>query len=102
MVMMDDVRRVRSEYAVAFHRYRSRGQEDALRSAYEIGRDAVVSQLSLLEVAEVHHAVLFEAMRGADDAEFDAIAGAAPRFFAEVLATFDMTTRGFIEQIARD
>jgi hypothetical protein len=96
--MTNDLRRARNEYTIAFHRYLSRGEEDALRSAYEIGRDAVVSQLSLLDLAEIHHAVLFEALRGADEAALDVIASAAARFFVEVLATFEMTTRGFVER----
>jgi hypothetical protein len=93
----NDLRRMRSDYAVAFHRYASRREETALRSAYEIGRASVAKRLSLLDLAEIHHSVVFDALRGASETEFDAIAATASRFFAEVLATFEMTTRGFVE-----
>jgi Phosphoserine phosphatase RsbU, N-terminal domain len=94
--------RIRNDYAVAFHRYRSREEEAALHSAYEIGRDAVMRQLSLFELAEIHHSVLFDALRGAADSEFEEIAVAAPQFFVEILATFEMATRGFREQARRE
>ena len=97
MTTSKELAKIRSDYAVAFHRYCSREEEAALHSAYEIGRDAVVKQLSLFELAEIHHGVLFEALRGAGASEFDEIAAAAPRFFVEVIATFEMTTRGFRE-----
>ena len=100
--MSDDLRaRLGPEYDAAFSRYRSRPGEEGLAAAYEIGRSAVVRGLSLLDLSAMHHAALhreLRAARGPEDLEGRMSAAAA--FFGEVLATFEMTRRGFVERLA--
>ena len=100
--MSDDLRaRFGPEYDAAFSRYRSRPGEAGLAAAYEIGRSAVVRGLSLLDLSAMHHAALLRELRsadGPDDLEERTLA--ASDFFREVLATFEMTRRGFVEGLA--
>ncbi len=74
------------------------GTEQRLQAAYELGRKAMASGLSLLELARVHHEVVTEALIDArDEAALREVAGAASAFFVEVLSTFEMAQRGFAE-----
>jgi hypothetical protein len=56
---LEDVSR---DYRVAFLRYLPQRDEAALLAAYEAGRRAVATGVSLLELVEVHHAVLGEVL----------------------------------------
>lgn len=100
--MSDDLRgRFGPEYDAAFSRYRSRPGEAGLAAAYEIGRSAVVRGLSLLDLSAMHHAALLRELRGARGPEdVERCTLAASDFFREVLATFEMTRRGFVEGLA--
>lgn len=92
---MTALERLTRNYRPAFLRYLARREEAALLSAYDLGRAAVSDGISILDLAQVHHAVLLEVLRqtGADDLERTATA--ASEFFLEVLATYEMTQRGF-------
>jgi hypothetical protein len=94
MSALEDLTR---DYRVAFLRYLPRREEAALRSGYELGRSAFVKGVSMLDLARVHHDILLEVLRttqgSADDVT--SVATAASEFFLEVLATYDMTQRGF-------
>jgi hypothetical protein len=98
----DDVARLRQNYGVAFLRYLGRRDEPALLSAYELGRGGLTSGVSLLDVVQIHHAVLVEALRGASSSDVPDIAEAAAAFLAEVLASFDMTRRAVLERAAAE
>jgi hypothetical protein len=89
---LDDLRR---NYRTAFLRYLPRREEAPLHLGYEIGRTAVVDQISILELAQVHHEVLLEVLQGGGTDELTQIGTAASEFFVEVLATYDMAQRGF-------
>ena len=97
--MSDDLRgRFGPEYDAAFSRYLSRPGEAGLAAAYEIGRSAVARGLSLLDLSAMHHAALLRELRqaeGPNDLEVRTLA--ASDFLREVLATFEMTRRGFVE-----
>jgi hypothetical protein len=82
-------------YRAAFLGYLPAADEGALDAGYRIGRAAVADGLSMLDLAEVHHQVFLEVLTetGADD--LAAVATAASDFFLQVLATYDMTQRGF-------
>lgn len=84
------------DYRVAFLGYLPRGAEAALSRGYELGRAAVTSGVSILDLARVHHDVLLEVLRETAPQEVVAVATAASEFFLEVLATFDMAQRGFL------
>jgi hypothetical protein len=53
--------------------------------------------VSILELAQVHHEILLEVLRETPPQELTGVATAASEFFLEVLATFDMTQRGFLD-----
>lgn len=99
--MTDQLTRVRQNYRAAFLRYLSRGDELALWSAYELGRECLSGGVSLLDVVLIHHRVLVDALRDTDASELRDIADAAATFLAEVLASFEMTRRGFFESGSR-
>jgi serine phosphatase RsbU (regulator of sigma subunit) len=87
----------RSAYMRAFRSYLGGGGETGLESAYELGREAVTGELSLLELARIHHDVLADSLARAPADELARIAGAGTDFFLESLSTFEMTQRGFRE-----
>ena len=94
---MTPLDRVARDYRVAFLRYLPRREEAALHSAYELGRTAVADGLSVLEVARVHHDVLLEVLRDSRADELTRVATAASDFLLEVLSTYDMTQRAFLD-----
>jgi hypothetical protein len=85
------------DYRVAFLQYLPRHAEAALNRGYELGRTAVTEGLSILELARIHHEVLLEALRETPAEELTEVATAASEFFLEVLATFDMAQRSFLD-----
>ena len=100
--MSDSLRaRFEPQYDAAFSRYVSRPGETGLAAAYEIGRSAVAGGLSLLDLSAMHHAALLRELRAARRPDgVEAVTVAASAFFGEVLATFEMARRGFLEAVA--
>ena len=94
---MTDLVDLTRDYRVAFLQYLPRREEAALARAYELGRSAVTEGRSMLELAQIHHEILLEALRETPPEELHQIATAASQFFLEVLATFDMAQRGFLD-----
>ena len=86
-----------ARYGEAFAAYLSNRGEQALGAAYDLGREAVAAQLSVLDLAEAHHAAL-RAYLG-DDTRLDAAAD----FLRESLSMFETVHRGYIEvqEVAR-
>ena len=80
-------------YRVALLRYLPRREEEALTAGYEIGRSAVTRQVTILELAQVHHDVHLGILEETADEDRLGVAAAASEFFLEVLATFDMAQR---------
>jgi hypothetical protein len=91
---LDDLTR---DYRVAFLQYLPRHEEVALARGYELGRSVIGQELSILDLAEVHHAVFLEVLRETPAGELAGVAAAASEFFLEVLAAFDMAQRTFTE-----
>jgi hypothetical protein len=85
------------DYRVAFLLYLPRREEAALNRGYELGRSAVADGLSLLELARIHHEIFLEVLQETPTAELPEVATAASEFLLEVLATYDMAQRGFLE-----
>jgi hypothetical protein len=96
---MTPLENLKRSYASAFLRYLARREEASLHSGYELGRAAVESQLSVLQLAQIHHDVLLEALQQNSDKDVTVIATAASEFFLEVLATFDMAQRGLLQTL---
>jgi hypothetical protein len=86
----------RERYTTAFDDYVGERDEATLRTAYELGREAVSNELTVQELAVVHHHALISAL-GASAAEGQAVTDAACEFFVESLSAFEMVTRGFRE-----
>lgn len=97
---MTPLENLRRDYAAAFLRYLAWREEASLHSGYVLGRAAVESQLSVLQLAQVHHDVLSMALQQHDGEDVTVVATAASEFFLEVLATFDMTQRGLLQALA--
>jgi len=91
---LDDLTR---NYRAAFLRYLPRREEAALNSGYELGRSAVGDGLSMLELARVHHEVFLEVLQDTPPEDLARVATSASEFLIEVLATYDMTHRSFLD-----
>jgi hypothetical protein len=90
--------RLRLDYRSAFVGYLSRRGETQLNSAYEIGRTAILAGVGLLDLVQIHNAVALDQLRSASEGEerLD-VAAASAAFLVEVLAVFEMTQRGFLD-----
>jgi hypothetical protein len=101
VVTGDADERFRRDYAPVFLQYLSDPGEQGRRSAYELGRRAFAEQLSVLDLARIHHGVLLEVLRThRTPRELEQIAQAASEFLVETLAVFEMTQRGFAELLS--
>jgi Phosphoserine phosphatase RsbU, N-terminal domain len=99
--MTDQLKRLQQNYRARFLRYLSRRDELALWSAYELGREGLSGGVSLLDVVQIHHRVLVDVLRDTGGSELQDVAEAATTFLLEVLASFEMTRRGFFAAGAR-
>ena len=88
-------------YRSAFAAYLVDGDEAALQRAYELGREAVAYDVSLLDIGNLHHESLARALSRASNAdETERVTRAAGEFLLEMLSPYEMVARGFVE--ARD
>ena len=87
-----------ARYSEAFSAYLADGSESALGAAYDLGREAVAAQLSVLDLAEAHSAALRSVSRHDDDTLL-----AAADFLRESLSMFETVHRGYLEvqEVAR-
>jgi hypothetical protein len=88
-----DVERLRKDYRTAFLRYLPRREETTLALAYDIGRAAVADRTSVLVIAQLHHDVLREVLADSPPDDVDQVIERGGEFFAEVLASVEMTQR---------
>ena len=94
----DAVARFRRDYAPALLQYLTQGGEPGRTSAYELGRRAIAEQLSILDLARIHHNVLLEVLKTHQSPhDLDHITHTAADFLVEALAVFDMTHRAVTE-----
>ena len=94
----DDVDRLRRDYAPVFLKYLTRQDEAGLRSAYELGREAMRRSVGLLEVVRIHNEAYLDVVgtvRELDEAQ--ELARAASAFLLELVAAFEMAQRGFMD-----
>jgi Phosphoserine phosphatase RsbU, N-terminal domain len=89
----DPLPRLRRNYAAAFARYLIHRDEAALSAAYELGRHSLETGVSLLDVVQIHHEVVVEALTGLEGPH--ELTDAAATFLVEVLASFEMARRAF-------
>ena len=86
-----------SAYCEAFERHLSRPSEASLRTAYELGREAIAQEVSVLDVAELHHEALIAALETHPLDDAGVITRSAAEFFREVLSAAEMVRRGYRE-----
>ena len=96
----DEVALLRRDYRPRLLAYLTHQDEAGRRSAYELGRAALSSGVSLLDVVQIHHSVLVDVLRSTSGHELPDVAEAASTFLVEVLASFDMTRRAFLNPTA--
>jgi hypothetical protein len=85
-----------ASYASALHEYLRDPSERSLQVAYELGREAVNRQLSMLDLAVAHQEGLMSALGGATSAaETLDVTRTAGDFFLDSLGSFEMVQRGF-------
>jgi signal transduction histidine kinase len=83
-------------YASALEEYLSMGGEDALRSAYEIGRTALADGRGVHDMAAMHHAAVARVLQGMPpSATLKHDLDRAQEFFAESLSPYEIAHRGF-------
>jgi ANTAR domain/Phosphoserine phosphatase RsbU, N-terminal domain len=100
-VNADASERFRRDYAPAFLQYLSERGEPGRRAAYELGRRAIGEQLSVLDLARIHHGMLLDVLKThRTPDELEQIAEAASEFLVEALAVFEMAQRGFTELLS--
>jgi Stage II sporulation protein E (SpoIIE)/Phosphoserine phosphatase RsbU, N-terminal domain len=89
-------------YAAAFTAYLAARGERELGAAYDLGRQAVAAHLSVLDLAEAHHAALRAAL-GDGNWPPEATLQAAADFLRESLSIFESVHRGYSEvrEVAR-
>jgi serine phosphatase RsbU (regulator of sigma subunit) len=90
-----------ARYSDAFAAYLSHRDERALGAAYDLGREAVAAQMSVLDLAEAHHGALRTVLGGTRGT--DETLEAAAEFLREALSTFETVHRGYheVQEVAR-
>src|SRR5919107_4064831 len=95
---------LRERYAEAFRAWLEHRDERELGTAYQLGREAVREQLSVLDLAEAHHEAAAAALRDEPDpARAAGLMAAASTFLGEALSTFEIAHRGYheVQEVAR-
>jgi signal transduction histidine kinase/ActR/RegA family two-component response regulator len=86
------------QYTAAFQEYLAAGDETCLQRAYELGHDAMVRGLRILDVAGAHsHAVATGLPSVSSPEEGARLVTAAADFLMESLSPYEMTHQGFLE-----
>lgn len=87
-----------SLYAQALHEYMSGAGETALQQAYELGREAVIQGLGVLDLVVIHDEAAKAAMRNTKARENpEKLINATHSFLMESLSPFEITHRSFRE-----
>ncbi|MFW5942725.1 MAG: PAS domain S-box protein [Chloroflexota bacterium] len=88
----------RQRYASALREFLRSGDEQALQTAYELGRSATQSELPLVDLASIYHETLRSLLvREASPGDELALLKAAGTFFLESLTSLEMTLRSLQE-----
>lgn len=86
-----------SRYTAALTEHLRDRNERSLRAAYELGREAVGVNVTLLDVAAAHHEVLLDAVGVAQGVDIPDVIAASGDFLLETLAAYEMVQRGLPE-----
>ena len=83
---------LRQNYRPAFLSHLTSHDEATLRLAYELGRTAVATNASMLDMVQIHHEVFADVVATLRDVdELPDLLAAATTFLVESLAPFEMT-----------
>ena len=93
---MKALERLHRNYRTAFLRYLPSRDEAALATGYQIGRSAVSDGLTIVDLVHVHHDVVRDVLRTTSREELENVTATAADFLGEVLATYEMTGRGYL------
>ncbi len=85
-------------YGARLDAYLSGDGEEALSHAYELGREALLSGLGLIDIIETHHAVL-ETFGTQDPEDAIRLAREALVFLEECLSPYELTHRGYRDAV---
>lgn len=96
--MSEAVEKLVEQYSATLRDYLEGAGEASLKRAYDLGHQALVEGLGLLDVAAVEHRALVKGLLRARTPKEGARAlEAAKEFFTEFLSPFEMAHRGFQE-----
>ena len=84
-------------YRAVLLRFLPRRDEAAREAAYELGRRAFTSGVSLLVLCRVHHDVVLEVLGDALPEHHVGISANAGELLLDVLGAYDMTHRSVLE-----
>jgi len=85
------------DYRATLLRFLPRRDEAARAAAYELGRRAFTSGVSLLEVCRLHQVATREVLSSTRPDDFLEVSDSAAELLLEVLAAYDMTHRSVLE-----
>jgi PAS domain S-box-containing protein len=85
-----------AQYIAALHTYLDARGEDNLAVGHELGRRALLEQISMLDIVETHFRMVDDLSKGS---RVDA--PAALEFLLQTLAALDVVTRGFLDGTRR-
>jgi signal transduction histidine kinase len=92
--------RFEDEYLSSLREYADGGGETALGRAYELGRRALAEQMSLVEMASLHHQAVLVLVRGTEtEKRREELLRASAGFLAECLSPYEMAHRGFQDAV---
>jgi GAF domain-containing protein len=97
-------RSFRNAYSQALDRHIRAPREATLRGAYELGREAIDLEVSMLDVATAHHDALRALLHSSQPDDLDEVMEAAADFLAEALTASEVVRRRFreIQQTERE
>src|SRR5882762_2968920 len=88
------------EYRSALCGYAAGGGELALGRAYELGRRALEEQVSVVELASLHHQVLIGLIRTSENEERkEELLRSGAEFLSECVSPYEMAHRGFQDAV---
>lgn len=87
-------------YVSLLRKYVSGGGETTLGKVYELGRQAIIQQKSLVEIASLHHQALQKLIaQEKDDKRREELIRESAAFLAEFLSSYEMAHRGFQDAV---
>src|SRR6267143_1001596 len=88
------------EYRSALCGYADGGGELALGRAYELGRRALEEQVSVVELASLHHQVLIDLIRTSENEQHkEQLLRSGAEFLSECVSPYEMAHRGFQDAV---